>query len=163
MEKICYQCDTHLYHVHVFYYILNMCRKLLSGFLALGDTGMITDHSHVTLYDNRFLMPAKHVILRDNFILCIWYDYEFLLVPNYLKTHMCSKSPSPVRNPELGFVLSRSWDWFVFGAQEQLWSDALLDTTNDPDGIQTHDQMTMSRNRYPLSHCCSQQKHGCLL
>ena len=36
----------------------------------------------------------------------------------------------------------------MFGAQEKLWFDALPDTTNDPDGIRTHDPLTMSRKRY---------------
>ena len=55
-----------------------------------------------------------------------------------IRTHVRLKSPYPLRNPELGFFLSGSWEWFVFGAQEQLWSDAIPDTTNDPDGIQIH-------------------------
>ena len=33
---------------------------------------------------------------------------------------------------------------FVIGAPENLWSDALPDTANNPDGIRTHDPLTMS-------------------
>ena len=47
--------------------------------------------------------------------------------------------------PELAFFLSGSWVWFVIGAQEQLWSDDLPDTTNEPDGIQ-------SSNPQPIDH-----------
>ena len=67
------------------------------------------------------------------------------------KTHVRLKFRYPVRNPEVGFF-SGSWDCIVSGVQEQSWSDALPDTINDLDGIQTHDQLTMSRKRYPMSH-----------
>ena len=53
------------------------------------------------------------------------------------KTQVHLKSSYPVRNPELAFFLSGSWDRFVFGAQEHLLSHALPDTTNDPNGIRT--------------------------
>ena len=32
------------------------------------------------------------------------------------------------------FFLNSCYDCFVNGAQEQLWTDALPDTTNDPEG-----------------------------
>ena len=66
------------------------------------------------------------------------------------KTQVHLKSPYPVKNPELGFFLRGYWDRFVFGAQEHLLSNALPDTTNDPNGIRTHDPLTMIRKRYPL-------------
>ena len=34
---------------------------------------------------------------------------------------------------------------FIFGAQEQLWSHALPDTNNDPDGIWTHNKLTTAQ------------------
>ena len=71
-----------------------------------------------------------------------------------VNTHTSLKSLYPERNPELGFFLSGAWDWFAVGAQEQLWSDALPDATNEPNGIWAHDSLTMSRKHYPLSHGC---------
>ena len=47
-------------------------------------------------------------------------------------TNFCLKSPYPVRTPEVGFFMSRSLDWVISGAQEQLWSDGLPDTTQRP-------------------------------
>ena len=52
-----------------------------------------------------------------------------------------------MKNPELGFFF-----WAGLGAQEPLCLDALPDTTNDPDTIWTHNPLTMSSKRYPLSH-----------
>ena len=48
-----------------------------------------------------------------------------------------------MRTIAVEFLLSRSWDWVrpISGAQEHLWSDAIPDTTNDPD-----------RNPRPIDH-----------
>ena len=72
------------------------------------------------------------------------------------ETHMRAKSPYPVKNPDRAFFWAGLGTVFVFGAQEQLWTDALPDTANGPDGIQTRAPLTMSRKPYPLSHSCSQ-------
>ena len=90
---------------------------------------------------------------------------SFFMHTIFPDTHIHLNAPHPVRNPELGFFLSGSWDWFVFGAQEQLRSDDLsdttinliifiksMDTTNDSEGFWTQESLTMSHKRYPLSH-----------
>ena len=53
----------------------------------------------------------------------------------YIKTHAYFQSPYPVRNLDVGFFLCSSWDCVVIGTLEQLWSDALLNTTNDHNGM----------------------------
>ena len=68
------------------------------------------------------------------------------------KTRVCFlKTPYPLKNPELGFFLSVAWGWFVFGAQEQLWSDALPDTTYNPDRIWTHYPLAIDHELQALS------------
>ena len=42
-------------------------------------------------------------------------------------------SPYPVSNHEVGYLLSGPWGRVMSAAQERSWSDALPDTTNDPD------------------------------
>ena len=55
-----------------------------------------------------------------------------------VKSHLCFKSPYPVRKTlKWAFFLSGSWEWVIFGAQAQLCLDALSDTTNDPVVIRT--------------------------
>ena len=50
----------------------------------------------------------------------------------------------------MGFILSKSWDWGTSGTQGQLWSDALPHTTNDPEGIRTHDHNPLNMSRKQL-------------
>ena len=73
------------------------------------------------------------------------------------KTQVHLKSPYPVRNPELAFFLSGSGDWFVFGAQEHLLSHAFPDTTNDPNGIRTHDPRLLMQGDSTVSRHSSQK------
>mgnify|MGYP001802131798 CR=1 FL=1 len=72
----------------------------------------------------------------------IWMCASNCMLIQKIKLTSALKSPYPVRIPELGFFLSRSWDWFAFGAQEHRRLDALLDITNDPDGILTRNPLT---------------------
>ena len=58
-------------------------------------------------------------------------------------------------SPEVGIFMSGSWDWVIFGAQEQLWPDAYPDTINDPNGMRTYNPLPMSHKSYPLRHGCA--------
>ena len=53
--------------------------------------------------------------------------------------------------PWIGLFLEQVLECFVIRTREWLWLYALPDTTNHPDGIQTHDQLTMIRKLYTLS------------
>ena len=88
-----------------------------------------------------------------------------------VKTHVCFKSPYPVRNPEAGFLtgygdypvrnpeagffMSGSWEWVIFGAQGKSCLDAFSDTTNDLVTCDSKNPRIMSSRRYSLSHGCS--------
>ena len=52
------------------------------------------------------------------------------------ETDVWLKSPYPERNPEVDFFVSGSWDCILPGVRQELWADALSDTTNDPDGFE---------------------------
>ena len=62
------------------------------------------------------------------------------------KTRMSFKSSYSVSNVEMGFIF--------IGAKEQFWTDALPDTTNGPDGIWTHNLLSMIYEHKPLSQGC---------
>ena len=52
-----------------------------------------------------------------------------------------------MRNSEIRCSLSKSWDWGTSGTQGQLWPDDLPHTTNDPEGIRTHDHNPWNLSR----------------
>ena len=62
------------------------------------------------------------------------------------KTRMSFKSSYPVSNVEMSFIF--------IGAKEQFWTDALPGTTNGPDGIWTHNLLSMIYEHKPLSQGC---------
>ena len=69
-----------------------------------------------------------------------------LMITDFVSVFLGKKlmSPYPVSNHEVGYLLSGPWGRVISAAQERSWSDALPDTTNDPDRFRTHDPLTMS-------------------
>ena len=98
---------------------------------------MLSDIHHHLVYA-MYCMWCK--LLSSILYYIVWYCiisyyivlYHILL--RYIKYHVSLRSPYHVRNPAVGFSLSRSKDCLVIGALQQFRPDALSETSNDPDG-----------------------------
>ena len=65
----------------------------------------------------------------------IIYHYKPMTFPHDARCG-CLKPPYPERNPEVDFFVSGSWNCILPRVRQELWADALSDTTNDPDGFE---------------------------